>query len=186
MVLPGHLAGGYLAATAMLSFFQPSLSPHETAALLIIGTIAGDLPDIDLIFFYLKHRKDRTEKHPTSESESHRNYITHIPFFWFVLSLLISLIGTLFDSTLIMYAGLVIFGGTWSHLILDSIDYGIRWIAPLSQRRYALKKEIPKQISTDRPGSLMQYIHFILQTYWRMPTFWAEIGITIFTLHIVL
>lgn len=179
MVLPGHLAGGYIAASTVLSLLDPSLSHEQIATLLVIGTIAGELPDIDLIFFYFKHKKDRTETHQTSESENHRNYVTHIPLFWLIVGLVIMSGGYIFNSLYVTYTGLLLIAGTWSHLILDSIDYGIRWLAPWSQNRFALKKDLPRQTSTDRPGSLMQYIHFVLRTYWRMSTFWFEILVTL-------
>ena len=194
MVLPGHLAGGYLAATALLAVFHPDLSTSQINSLLIIGTLAGELPDIDLIFFNLKHRQDRSSKQNSNEfvsventedSESHRNYITHVPFFWLVISALIILAGSIFDSIITEYFGWMILLGTISHFILDSIEYGIRWLAPISKKRYALKYNVPMEKVTDRPGSILQYFHFIIRTYWKTKTIWCEILISIIALVVL-
>ena len=179
MVLPGHLAGGYLAATALIYFFHPGFSANQINTLLIIGTLAGEFPDVDLIFFNIKYRHN-----PANRTDSHRNYITHIPLFWLIISLLIVITGSIFNSLFTEYVGWVVLTGTWSHFLLDSIEYGIRWIAPLSNRRFALKLETQEKPTEDRPGSLMQYFHFLIRTYWRMTTFWLEIIITIIALAI--
>ena len=187
MVLPGHLAGGYLTATALLQIFQPDLPVNQIYSLLAIGTLAGELPDIDLIFFYFKHRKDKPgidvpEAH--EDAESHRNYITHVPIFWIILSSSISAIGALFGSLFVVFIGLVMLCGTLSHLILDSIEYGIRWTAPWSKRRFALMP-MPETSNGDRPGSIIQYVHFIIRTYWKTTTIWVEFVVTILALAVL-
>ena len=180
MVLPGHLAGGYLTATALLAVFHPDFSVAQTNTLLIIGTLAGELPDIDLFFFNIKYRH-----HTANRTDSHRNYITHIPFFWFIISFTISFIGLIFYSSFIEWIGLIILAGTFSHFILDSIEYGIRWLAPLSNKRFALQLEVPEKPTNDRPGSIRQYFHFLIRTYWKTKTFWLEIIVTITALCIL-
>ncbi len=180
MVLPGHLAGGYLATIALLTVFPSDLTINQINTLLIIGTLAGEFPDIDLLFFNLKYRHNTANR-----NDSHRNYITHIPFFWLVSSLIVVIIGIIFNSTFTKYLGWVILAGTWSHFILDSIEYGIRWFAPISNKRFAIKLEVPEKPTSDRPGSLKQYFHFLVQTYWKMSTFWLEIIVTIVAICIL-
>lgn len=182
MVLPGHLAGGYLTATALLAVFSPDLSITQTNALLIIGTIAGELPDIDLLFFNIAHRLHHKKIKNGEDSnviKSHRDYITHMPIFWLIISLIIVIIGEILNSSFIIYMGWIILGGTWSHLILDSIEYGILWLAPLSKKNYALAKSITPEPIAYRQGSVMQHFHFIITTYWKNYTFWLEIMVTI-------
>ena len=180
MVLPGHLAGGYLATTALLAVFHPDFSTNQTNMLLILGTLAGDFPDVDLFFFNLKYRH-----HEADRNDSHRNYITHIPLFWLALSFLIVIIGFMFNSTFTEYIGWIILIGTWSHFILDSIEYGIRWFAPISNKRIAIKLDVKEKPTSDRPGSLIQYFHFLIQTYWKTLTFWLEIIVTIVAICIL-
>jgi len=191
MVLPGHLAGGYLATTALLAIFHPTLSIGQTNSLLIIGTLAGDLPDIDLIFFNFAHRKyqksvaQNTLKIDSKIINSHRNYITHIPFFWFLISLIIVITGLIFNSIFTEYLGWTILTGTWSHLILDSIEYGILWLAPFSKKNYAIRENTPQGNTPYRQGSLIQHFHFIITTYWKIYTFWIEILISIIALIVL-
>ena len=72
MVLPGHLAGGYLASRAVLFLTHATFTPVQTATLLVIGTLAGEAPDIDFIFFYFNQRSKTSKK-----VAEHRDYFTH-------------------------------------------------------------------------------------------------------------
>jgi len=185
MVLPGHLAGGYLATTALFAFFHPDLSTNQINSLLIIGTLAGELPDIDLIFFNIKHRHDKSTKGNNEQAENHRDYVTHLPFFWLMISGLIILIGNIINSTFTEYFGWIILISTWSHFLLDSIEYGIRWLAPITSKTYAIKTDVPPESITDRPGSLLQYFHYLIRTYWKTTTIWVEIFISIIALIVL-
>src|SRR5437868_1384261 len=123
MVLPGHLAGGYLAARALLSLSHAAFTPGQMLALYIIGTLAGDGPDIDLIWYSFKHRVLRS-----TENDSHRDYLTHAPIVWLAISLLIVLAGSLVSSSFVEFIGWIILCGSWTHLIFDSIEYGVMWL----------------------------------------------------------
>jgi hypothetical protein len=54
MVLPGHLAGGYIATTIVLSLLPASIqfSTGQLTTLYIVGILSGEIPDIDLLLFY--------------------------------------------------------------------------------------------------------------------------------------
>jgi hypothetical protein len=186
MVLPGHLAGGYLAAGGLLALFHPDLSQGHIISLIIIGILAGELPDIDLFFFNIAERHKNKTSPSENQSGSHRNYITHIPLFWIITSLLVSGIGFGFGSAFVGYSGLMILAGTMSHFIFDSIEYGIRWLAPFSGVYYSFRKKIPAEHITARPGSIASYAQFVVGTYWKTWTFWIEIIVTIFALCILL
>jgi inner membrane protein len=177
MVLPGHLAGGYLVSTALITALHPDFSATQLNILLLIGTLSGELPDIDLLFFNLKNRNKAREE--ISTSENHRNFITHVPLFWLAISAVIYLLGMLFDSKLTEYIGILILGGTLSHFIFDSIEYGITWLAPWSKKRFAISDKMPKEDNTDRPGSIKQYFHFIIKSYWKTYTIWCELVVTL-------
>jgi len=129
MVLPGHIAGGYLAAEAILLLAHPALPASQLTALLIIGTLAGEAPDIDLIWFYLEHRFNKTVN-----VEGHRDYVTHAPLVWVIISLIIAVIGMAAHSVFTEYIGWMILAGSMSHFILDSIEYGVTWLWPLTNK----------------------------------------------------
>jgi len=142
MILPGHLAGGYLATHALLFLAPATFSPTEVYALYAIGIIASDSPDIDLLWFYFENKKyeknqklnhgevenGKASKHPKA---NHREHITHTPIFWLIVSAIIAFIGYIFNSSFTEFGALVILAGSWSHLIFDSIVFGVCWFWPL-------------------------------------------------------
>ena len=185
MVLPGHLAGGYLATKALLLLTYASFSTSQTTALLIIGTLAGELPDIDLIPFYLANRFN------WKSVQSHRNYITHAPAFWLIISLVIVATGLIFQSSFTEFIGWAILCGTWSHLILDSIEDGVMWLWPFTKRCFALGKvssfDPAKYGGRDRAGSIKFHLNYIRKVYLKeRVSFYIEILITIAALYVVL
>ena len=180
MVLPGHIAGGYLAARGLLAIFHPGFSSVEIDSLLIIGTLAGELPDIDLIKLYLDHKLERPNR-----VNDHRVYITHAPFFWLVISLAIVAGGYLAGSLFTEWIGWLVLAGSWSHLILDSLEYGVMWLWPFSKKLSALKKEVPIEDIAARPGSPSYHLQYINRVYWKTITFWAEIILTLAALYLI-
>jgi hypothetical protein len=173
MVLPGHLAGGYLAARGLLAVFHPGFSTAEIDALLIIGTLAGDLPDIDLARWYFEGKGD------------HRKYFTHGPFFWLLISLAIATGGYLSGSVFTEWIGWLILASSWVHLLFDSIEDGVMWLWPWSKKLFLLLRESPRIIVaraekvTAPIGSLTNHFQYITRVYMRRPTSWVEITITI-------
>lgn len=180
MVLPGHIAGGYLAARAILSVAHLPLTDSQTIAIIVIGTLAGELPDMDLFLFVKAHKNDRGEK-----PESHRNYITHIPLFWLAVSLAIVSCSTLASFDFGIMAGWALLAGTWSHFILDSVEYGIKWLRPFSERRFCLREIIEPSIN-ERVGSIRYYWKFLWGYYINTITFWCEITVTVTALSFIL
>lgn len=178
MVLPGHLAGGYLATSAILSLIPLTLSPTETTSLLIIGTLAGELPDIDLAIFYLISRKKKPQK-----GDTHRKFLTHIPLFWLLIFIPIALIGFIFKSPFIVIMALIIFAGTLTHLIFDSIDYGIQWLKPFSEKRFALYPYVPEDTqSLTISQTFIYYFKYIKNDYFKQKTSLIELIVTLIAL----
>jgi hypothetical protein len=180
MVLPGHIAGGYLAARGLLAIFHPGFSSTEIDSLLIIGTLAGELPDIDLIKLYFDHKLERPNR-----VNDHRIYFTHAPFFWLVISLLIVAGGYLAGSLFTEWIGWLVLVGSWSHLILDSLEYGVMWLWPWSNKCFALKKKVPIEDIAARPGSPSYHLQYINRVYWKTITFWSEIILTLAALYLI-
>lgn len=185
MVLPGHLAGGYIFTKALLAWTHAAFSSSQATALLIIGTLAGELPDIDLLHFYFANRSE------FSTENNHRHYITHAPIFWLIISLVVALIGLVFQSAFIEYLGWIILGGSWSHLILDSIEDGIMWLWPLSHKKFALRTmpdfDPQEYRGTHRIGTIPFYWEYIVNTYIRTRiTFYVEVLLTAAAIYIAI
>ena len=180
MVLPGHLAGGYIAAEALLSLLDPALSPGQIAAVYAIGTLAGELPDIDIAIHALVSRLRLG-----GVKLNHRQYVTHAPIFWLGVSAIIAAAGLSFSSIFIIMCGLAVLAGTLSHFILDSIDFGIRWLWPFSQKRISLTDPGP-EVRTGDPSSFSYYRDFILKEYYKKISFYAEIAVTVIALYLFL
>ena len=156
MVLPGHVSGGYLVTRAIL-YLAPvatSFSSTQTIALYIIGIIASEGPDFDLIAFFFEQKSKKEHK-----KESHRTYLSHVPLVW-LIGLIIVLIGYIAGSPFISLIGWVILGGSWSHLILDSVEYGIRWLWPISNKFYCIHHVPEKEIAGPK-GTIVALLVFL-------------------------
>lgn len=173
MVLPGHIAGGYLATKIILALSQVSFSPTQTVILLTIGALIGEGPDIDLIYFYLENRRLRNRG-----TDNHRDYITHAPLFWLISSTIIFIAGTIAGSIFVSFIGLVILVGSWSHFILDSIEGGISWFRPFSKKKFCLRQTQERKFSGQK-GTISHYWKIICDYYFNSWTFYAEIMIVI-------
>lgn len=188
MVLPGHLAGGYLATLAVLGIAGvgagvgaagSGLSHEQLNALLVIGTLAGDLPDIDLIRLTIEERLG------TIKVKSHREYFTHAAAFWMIIGLVVIGAGFIFGSVFTKYLGLILWAGTWSHLIFDSIEDGVMWLWPFSKKRYSLLMRTYQAIDGG-PHSITYYWNFITREYPRYWTFYAEVLVTVVAIWVFL
>ncbi|MCX6715863.1 MAG: metal-dependent hydrolase [Candidatus Taylorbacteria bacterium] len=178
MVLPGHLAGGFL-ATKLLFFISGAIfTPAQTTILYVIGILASEMPDLDLITFFFEHKSLKLQK-----TDSHRKYISHAPIVWLILSLLIVLVGYIIGNQFTSYIGWVILFGSWSHFVFDSIEYGIMWLWPFSKHFYCLRTVPPEEID-DQKGTLGYYWTFIWKYYVKFWTFYLEIIIIMLALWV--
>jgi hypothetical protein len=84
MILPGHIAAGYLTAFVVTTSAGFLLSPQEQIILLGAGALLGDAPDIDVYLSFLKKKTTST-----TGLRGHREYVTHAPIIWLILGLLI-------------------------------------------------------------------------------------------------
>jgi inner membrane protein len=186
MVLPGHLAGGYIVTTAILKFIPGTeqFSNNEIALLYIIGILSGEIPDIDLLFFYLSKKINKNSKKTT-----HREFYTHLPLFWLIISTLIIILGYVINSSFIILIAIILLGGTFSHLIFDSIEYGIRWLGPFSKKHFSLLK-IKENFINDKKditvGSIPYYWNYIKKSYIKNKTIYFEIIVVIIAITIYL
>ncbi|MEP5728813.1 MAG: metal-dependent hydrolase [Sulfitobacter sp.] len=111
-----HLPAGYLASDL--------LAPMEgnRRHLILAGTLASGLPDLDLLWFYFVDNRQT----------AHHEYIFHWPLFWIALAgaawMISSIIGreTWRPYILVTLACLLL------HMVLDSFAAEIYWLQPFS------------------------------------------------------
>lgn len=143
MIMPGHLAAGYLAAVAVIKIFKPELDQGQINTLLVWGTFFGMIPDLDSFWVFLKN-KEMTFR---DEKTEHRNLVSHAPLLWIVLSALIIVLA---DSVFVKYWAVILLCGTLTHFILDSIQYGVMWLWPFSRDRFALMDRYHRTVIEER------------------------------------
>ncbi len=173
MLPSGHFAAGYLVSVALTKLADTSLTTSQINLITIVGTLVAVAPDIDLVYYFIRKKKGKLKK-----DESHRFYITHAPILWLILGL-----GIYFFNVDVFWKmiGLSIWIGSWSHFILDSIEFGIPWLWPISQKVFAFKKDIPETPDYGTQIIKSQW-DFIINTYPKMITSFIEILIIAFAL----
>lgn len=132
MLPSGHFAAGYLVTTALIKIANANLSTSQVGVVTLVGTLSGIAPDIDLAYYFFRQKKGKLKK-----DENHRFYLTHAPLLWLLLSLGIYQFG---GTEFWHMIGLSVWAGSWSHFVLDSIEFGVPWLWPMSKKLIALKR----------------------------------------------
>ncbi len=170
MLPPGHIAAGFLTAEALLKITHPNLTPNQLNQLLFWGAFWGFAPDLDY-FYSFALEKAFTIK--DTEKNNHRRFITHAPVVWLTAGLLIFFLAT---SPFWKTFGLLVWLGSWSHFLLDSIEYGVIWLWPLSKKKYAFKHV--ESFNITKRGFFAYWWEFV-KLYTKAITFYAEIIILV-------
>lgn len=131
MLPPGHIAGGYLVSKAVLNLIPYSLSADQSTTLLYWGVFFAFAPDMDTFYSFLRS-KSFTLK---NKAANHRLYFTHTPLVWFFVGIIIFLLA---QSPYYKAFGILVWLASWSHFLLDSIQYGIMWLWPFSTKLYRM------------------------------------------------
>lgn len=170
MILPGHLALGYLLTYFLIKFSGLSFSPVEVNFLLVLGTVFGAVIDLDFFSYFVKHRTLKLHN-----NKSHRDQMSHTPILWLAIGLLIYFYST---DTLTAMVGLVVWISVWGHLLFDTIEHGIMWLYPFSSKRYRffMERELPHN---GKEGLIEHYKVFFMDFYPTTKTFWIEIIVVI-------
>lgn len=168
MLPTGHIAAGYLTAEALLHFAHPAVTPEQKTQLLWWGVFWGFAPDID-VFYYFFSNKTLLVAGGGSKKD-HRSYLSHAPILWLIAGLLIYFFA---GSIYLKYIGLLLWLGSWSHFLLDSIDYGIMWLWPFDKKIYALFNQNVKRPVSEK--NFFAHVWKYLKLYTKMATFYLEI-----------
>ena len=169
MLPPGHIAAGFLTAKALLHFAHPGLTQSQQTHLLWWGTFFGFAPDLDNFVAFAKVRALWYKK--GVDNTIHRKFYTHLPILWLITGLLIYFCA---QSPYYKTFGLLVWLGSWSHFVLDSIDlYGIMWLWPFNKQIWALKNRgIEVKISADNFFTYwLKFLKFYVTTW----TFFVEL-----------
>jgi membrane-bound metal-dependent hydrolase YbcI (DUF457 family) len=176
MLPPGHIAAGFLTAKALLHFAHPGLSAAQQTHLLWWGAFFGFAPDLDNFVAFAKVRAWWYK--PGTDSNIHRRFYSHLPVLWLFAGLLIYVFAW---SPYYKMFGLVVWLGSWSHFLLDSIDiYGIMWLWPFNKEIWALKDR-GVDVKINSKGFFEFWFNF-LKFYVTRWTFYVELVLLISTL----
>lgn len=122
-----HAPFGFITAYIASKICKNKITKKQTFWLFLIGTITAVFPDFDLFYYYL-----------ISTNFTHREMITHTPFLYLTIFLIIFLAGSLLKRPFLKYVSVIILLSSFSHLLLDSIGSGVSWLYPVSDLLYGL------------------------------------------------
>lgn len=134
MLPTGHIAAGFLTAHALIKILKPDLDSNQLNQLLMAGAFWGFAPDLD-VFYSFARQKNLLVAH--ASTPIHRKYFFHAPILWLAAGLLVTLFAS---SVFVKLFGLIFWLASWSHFVLDSIEYGIMWLWPFNRKVYALMR----------------------------------------------
>jgi hypothetical protein len=154
MLPPGHIAAGFIVAKSLLVFTQAGFDQSQTNTLLFLGAFFSFAPDLDMFYAFVKTRSFTI---PGTQI-NHRAYLTHSPLLWLALGLSIYFFSS---DPLIQYTGLLLWLGSWSHFVLDSLKVGVRWLYPFSKKFYALEGPGNQENTPQKSFFAFWWYHFI-------------------------
>lgn len=124
-MLIAHLPAGYL----LTRFIQKTTGTNKHMR---TGLVASVLPDIDMLYFNF-----------ISNSQSHHEFITHTPMFWFFMMFFSLGPASIFikddrkyDKVFMILV--IFFANIFLHMLLDSFAAPIRWLYPIYNYSFEL------------------------------------------------
>ena len=147
-MLIAHLPASWLLTRKMMQLPGLSFDHHFQRPLMTAGLVAGLLPDLDLLYFFLiDHRR-----------HLHHDYLTHLPLFWTLLFVIAFAICTIARSRRLFNLSLVIYANLMLHMLLDTVVGKIKWGWPLSDHAFYFF-EVPARFT---PWILNFVLHWTL------------------------
>jgi hypothetical protein len=173
MLPPGHIAAGYLTAEALLKLVNPQLDTTQIRQLLYWGVFFSFAPDLDDFLAFVKVRAWWYKK--DMDNSMHRKFYSHIPLLWMLAGLAIYFFS---QSEFYQIFGLMVWVSSWTHFVLDSIDFGIMWLWPFNKQVWALRNRgVQRQLVAD---SFFGFWFTFLKSYVTTWTFYTEVIIILF------
>lgn len=156
MLPPGHIAAGYLATYSLLKLTGHNFDVQQINQLLFWGMFFGFVPDLDMFVAFAKIKGFSIKM----DKFDHRKFVTHAPLIWLAAGLAVYFPT---ENLFTKFVGFIILAGAGSHLFLDTLQYGIMWLWPFSNRLYAFKDREKKitQPSADKRGFFAYWLEFL-------------------------
>jgi len=158
MITPAHFFGGYISLQLSKKLWMfPELTSNQTLGLLIFGLLLSVGIDLDVLV--------------TGGITGHHKQLTHYPFFWLALSVVIFGLGLFFKQRFIQSLAIVTFIASWTHMVLDlfGVTMGIHWLWPFSMKEFSVTPIQPNFVSEQERWN------FILKS----PAAWVGGGVVI-------
>jgi membrane-bound metal-dependent hydrolase YbcI (DUF457 family) len=178
MLPPGHIAAGFLTATALLHFTYPDLTASQQSSLLLWGMFFGAAPDFDLALNLFKLKSYRIVG---NGAPSHRKYLSHAPVLWLIAGLAVYFLS---PNDYYRALGLLVWLGSFTHFVLDSVDYGIMWLWPFNTKFYSFRN--PHKDIEIGGLSFIGYLWSFTKIYSKALTFYLEIIVIVSALIILI
>ena len=121
----GHMPAGFLVTYGLLRKYR-----EQPAYLMMLfaGLFASIAPDLDLFYHHFIDERQH----------GHHSYWTHIPVYWVSIYLVLLFPVKKFCSQQIKMLLHVMFFAVMSHMLLDSITSGIKWLYPFDNHYHGL------------------------------------------------
>jgi membrane-bound metal-dependent hydrolase YbcI (DUF457 family) len=179
MLPPGHVAAGFLVTSVLIKITQPALDTTQINSLYFLGMIFSFIPDLDMFFAFAKIRDFKISR----EKAYHREYIVHAPILWLIAGLGIFFFA---HDLFVKYIGLLIWFGSWSHFLLDSLEEGIMWLWPMKHKLYSFRKNQVLE-SEDIKGDFFRYWYNFVKMYAKSGslTFFIEVALIFISLIVI-
>lgn len=174
MLPTGHIAAGYLTGYALLKFSHPAVSIQQQTQLLWWAVFFGFAPDLDVFVYFALNK---TLLVSGEAKKNHRLYISHAPMLWLLAGLAIYFFAS---SIYLKNIGLLLWLGSWSHFLLDSVEYGIMWLWPFSAKIYAFKNRDVKVPVKEK--TFFKHSAEFLKIYSKRLSFYLEVLIILLAL----
>ncbi len=136
-----HGPAGYLLSKSFFGKGWQQLLGKEKNILIASMIFFAIMPDLDFFYFYL-----------INADTNHRNLLSHTPILYLGIGLLFWLVSFLRKNTrkklfLRFLACSLVTGTIVGHLFLDSINAGVMWFWPFSERLYGIRAFKPEGLT---------------------------------------
>lgn len=126
-----HIPSGYVLAYVNERFFPKRLTAATKKQLTLLTAIGATFPDVDTLPYLTDG----------SAILKHRQFITHTPFLYVVLSMVVLAFASTLPKNLarrVYMFWYAFISGVFLHLATDSFVVGVRWLYPVSGEYYSL------------------------------------------------